>query len=140
MLDLIYIIFCFASGIVISGAVFAFIVIIGIIPTIITVTKTENKIMLYENIIILSGIVGTTITFFDFKLFFPKIFLVIVGISWGVFIGCLTMSLAETLDGIPIIARRLRLGHNLSYIVYTLLFAKVFGTLLVVVVEVFKNL
>ncbi len=138
--DLIFIIFCFASGVVISGAVFAFIVIIGIIPTIITVTKTENKIMLYENVIVLSGIIGTSITFFEFKMFFPKLFLIVVGISWGAFIGCLTMSLAETLDGIPIIARRLKLGQNLSYVVYALLSAKVVGTLLIVAVDLFKNL
>ncbi len=140
MLDILFIIFCFSSGVVISGAVFAFIVIIGIIPTIITVTKTENKIILYENIIVLSGIIGTTITFFDIKLFFPQLFLVIVGLTWGAFVGTLTMSLAETLDGIPIISRRLKLGINLSYIVYTLMVAKVAGTLLIIAVDLFKDM
>ncbi len=140
MIDILFIFFCFSSGIVISGAVFAFIVIIGIIPTIITVTKTENQIMLYENIIVLGGVVGTTITFFNYNLFFTELFLIIIGISWGVFIGCLTMSLAETLDGIPIISRRLKSNYALSYIIYTLVGAKVLGTLLMVTSELFKNI
>ncbi len=140
MLDLLFIIFCFSSGIVISGAVFAFIVIIGIIPTIITRTKTEDKIMLYENVIVLSGIVGTTVTFFDYKLLIPELFLTIIGISWGAFIGCLTMSLAETLDGIPIISRRLKLDCSLTYVIYTLVVAKVIGTLLLVTSELFRNM
>ncbi len=140
MLDLLFIFFCFSSGLVISGAVYAFIVIIGIIPTIINVTKTKKNILLYENVIVFAGILGTIATFFEVNLFLSEFILVIIGFSWGIFIGCLTVSLAETLDGIPVISRRLRINCKVSYFIYALAIAKTVGTLMVTLSELFKNL
>ena len=55
----------FASGLVISGGVFAFIVIIGIVPRLAQKTRTGRYIYLYEDMISLGGIAGTLTMLFD---------------------------------------------------------------------------
>ena len=53
---LILIILGIGGGTVISGAVFAFITIIGVVPRLAEKTKTTSHIVFYENAIIAGGI------------------------------------------------------------------------------------
>lgn len=49
----------FSGGVLIAGGVFAFIVILGVVPRLAQKTKTYRFITLYEDYIILGGILGT---------------------------------------------------------------------------------
>lgn len=118
------------SGVVIAGAVFAFIAIIGIVPRLAQKTKTENYIMLYEEAIILGGIFGTTTLVFDYYIPLAKPIVAILGVFIGVFYGVLAVSLAEVLNVIPILSRRGRIQQGLKYFVCAIAFGKVLGSVL----------
>ena len=100
------IIIAFASGIIISGAVFAFIAIIGVVPRLAQKTRTEDKIRFYEEAIIWGGIIGTVSTVYDFYIPIGKVLAVMYAGCIGIFFGCLAVSLAEILNVLPILTRR----------------------------------
>lgn len=118
-----------AGGIVAAG-VFAFLVIIGVFPRLIGITHTKKHIILYESIIILGGVLGNISDIYEFPLGFGgNVFLGIYGLSVGIFVGCLVMSLAETLKAFPVFSRRIHLGVGLQYIVLSLGLGKLMGSL-----------
>lgn len=120
----------FGSGIVISGAVFAFIAIIGVVPRLAQKTKTEKFIMFYEEAIIWGGIFGTTTMVFDYYFPVGKIITVIVGVSIGIFYGVLAVSLAEVLDVVPILSRRGRIQTGIKYFILSIALGKMLGSVL----------
>ena len=44
-----------------------------------------------------------------------------------IFVGCLVMSLAETLKALPVLNRRIRLAVGLQYVILAVAAGKVFG-------------
>ena len=128
-----YIIFSllgFCGGIVISGAVFAFIAIIGVVPRLAQKTHTEKYIKLYEESIIFGGIIGTACLAFDFYFPIGVIGTIIFSVSIGIFYGVVAVSLAEVLNVLPIINRRFNLNKGLQYFILALALGKAFGSIL----------
>ena len=118
------------SGAVISGAVFAFIAIIGIVPRLAQKTSTQDKIMLYEEAIIAGGIFGTLTLLMEFSINMGRPTMVFAGVCIGVFYGALAVSLAEILDVIPIMLRRFNIKRGLAVIMICLALGKLIGSLL----------
>ena len=54
----------------------------------------------------------------------------VFGLSAGVFVGCLIMSLAETLDAVPVMNRRMRLSVGFQFIILSLAVGKCAGALM----------
>jgi len=127
------------SGIVISGAVFAFIAIIGVVPRLAQKTKTEKYIKFYEEAIILGGIFGAASIIFDYYLPIGKPAVIFLSLCIGIFYGCLAVSLAEILDVIPILARRNRIQKGLMYFIASVAFGKMLGSILYYFVPGFFN-
>jgi len=127
----------FASGLVIAGAVFAFITIVGIVPRLAQKTKTTGKIKVYESALLLGGIFGTLATIFRFYLPIGHVGAVITSAANGIFIGCLAMSLAEVLNVIPIFSRRARMQRGLFFLVLAVAIGKLVGSLLYFIVPGF---
>lgn len=118
-----------AGGIVAAG-VFAFLAIIGIFPRLIGKTHTSSRIWLYETVIILGGILGNIMDIYEFPIGFGgNLFLGVMGLSVGIFVGCLVMSLAETLQALPVISRRIQLAVGLQYLILSLGIGKMLGAL-----------
>ena len=122
-----------ACGLTVAGGVFAVIVIIGIVPRMAQMSGGEKHIMLYETIIILGGVLGNILDIYEFPIymgaFFGHVFLIIAGLSMGIFVGCLVMSLAETLKALPVISRRIHLAVGLQYLIFALAAGKLAGSL-----------
>ena len=118
-----------AGGIVAAG-VFAFLAIIGVFPRLIGKTHTNQHIILYETVIIVGGSLGNVLDFYEFPVLFGGNFLLgIAGLSIGIFVGCLVMSLAETLKALPVINRRIRLAVGLQYVILSIGVGKLVGSL-----------
>ena len=102
--------FGLCAGGIIAAGVYAFLAIIGVFVRMIGKTKTKKHIMLYENMIILGGVLGNIMELYKVRLplgeVFGQIFLLTGGVSVGIFTGCLVMSLAETLKALPTFSRR----------------------------------
>lgn len=120
-----------SAGGIIAAGVFAFLAIIGIFPRLIGITHTKKHIMLYESLIILGGVLGNVWDIYEFPIGFGgNLVLGIYGLSSGIFVGILVMSLAETLKALPVISRRIHLAVGLQYMILSLGLGKLIGSLL----------
>jgi len=118
------------TGLVVSGAVFAFITIVGVVPRLAQKTKTEQHIRIYESAIILGGIFGTLTGVVQFTLPIGVVGVVVLSLANGIFFGALAMSLAEVLNVIPILTRRGRLQHGMFFFVLAIALGKFIGALI----------
>lgn len=123
------------AGGVIAGGVFAFLVMIGVFVRIIGKTGTGGKCRLFETAIVLGGTFGNLLDLYEFPLplggSVPGLaFLGFGGLCVGIFVGCLVMSLAETLKALPTISRRIHLAVGLEYLIFSVAAGKTVGSLL----------
>lgn len=125
-----------ASGVAVASGVFAFITMIGVVTRMAARTKTVKHVLLYEDMVVLGGTIGNLAAVFGDKLFFwlrnPGIEAVLIplfGIFSGVFVGGLSMALAEVLQVFPIFTRRIKLKYGLSAVIVCFAIGKAFGAL-----------
>ena len=119
----------FCAGAVISGGLFDFIVMIGAVTRIIGKSHTSKHIRLYENVVILGGVFGCLVSLYDVRINLGAWFGAAFGFFSGIFLGCLAMSLTETLNGIPILNRRFKLSVGIQYIIFALAIGKFAGSI-----------
>lgn len=120
-----------SAGGIIAAGVFAFLAIIGVFPRMIGKTKTQKHIMLYDTFIVAGGVLGNALDIYEFPINAGgTVFLGIFGLAVGIFVGCLVMSLAETLKTLPVISRRIHLAVGIQYIILALAAGKLTGSLL----------
>lgn len=88
--------------------------------------------MLYGTVIMTGGVLGNIADLYEFPIpmyGFSTLFLSLFGLSVGIFVGCLVMSLAETLKALPVIGRRLYLAVGLQYLILSIALGKLAGSL-----------
>ena len=117
-----------AGGMTAAG-VFAFLAMIGILPRLIGKTGRKRPTRLYETIMILSGSLGNAADLFPVPLPAGGPALAGFGGAVGIFVGCLVMSLAETLKALPVMNRRIRLAVGFPYVVLCIGIGKMLGSL-----------
>ncbi|MCL2575779.1 MAG: stage V sporulation protein AB [Defluviitaleaceae bacterium] len=126
-----------ASGMAISGAVFAFIAAIGVVPRMAKRTNTQKHIMIYEEAIIWGGIFGAATMVFNLFLPLHTVIIIILSLCTGIFFGVLAMCLAETLDVLPIFSKRASVKNGISYFVAAIALGKMTGSLLYFIISGF---
>jgi len=126
-----------ASGGLVAAGVFAFISTIGIVPRMAQRTQTQSWIRRYEDMILLGGLFGTTTMFIDYR--FPPSIVLAVGfaLATGIFVGVLAVALAEVLNVMPILLRRLRITHGLPWLLLSFAIGKMIGSLVYFFVDGF---
>ncbi len=147
MIDLRVIIVMFLSmsgGLMVSGGVFAFITIIGVVPSIANKTKTEKYLKFFEECIIFGGILGCCSTFIDYNfnfenIIFKNIIVIIYFTCVGIFYGILAASLAETLDVIPVLSRRVNIKNNIYLLIIVIGIGKLLGSILFYTITGFES-
>lgn len=118
-----------SGGLVVSGGVFAFITMIGVFPRLASRTNTSAYIYHYETAIIAGGILGSLFTIFQ-----PEVpvlgvtGLLLFGFFSGIYIGCLSMALAENLKVIPVLVRRIGLKYGLPWMIAALALGRAVGS------------
>lgn len=118
----------FSAGGSIAAGVFAFLAAIGVFPRLIGKTRIRRYIRACETATILGGMFGNLFNIYSFPIWFGgKGLLLIVGGGVGIFVGCLAMSLAETLQAFPVICRRIRLAFGMQWLVVSFAFGKMMG-------------
>ena len=121
-----------SAGGVIAAGVFAFLAIIGVFPRLIGKTGTSRHILFYETMIVLGGIIGNVLDLYEVPVLMGQgsnLVLGMFGLSVGVFVGCLVMSLAETLQSLPVINRRIHLAVGFQYVILAIAAGKLTGAL-----------
>lgn len=119
-----------AAGGSIAAGVFAFLVAIGIFPRVIAKTRTRRQIRLYETMLILGGSSGNLLDLHPILIGFGgRLLLLVLGLAIGIFVGCLVMSLAETLQAFPILERRIHMTDGLQWVIIAFAIGKTVGAL-----------
>ncbi|MBS5283286.1 MAG: stage V sporulation protein AB [Clostridiales bacterium] len=122
-----------AGGIIASG-VYAFLAIIGVFVRLMGKTGTRCHILLYETWIMVGGILGNILDIYEFPIHMGawtgQIFMAVFGGATGIFVGCLAMSLAETLKALPVISRRIHLSVGLPWLIAATAAGKLIGSLI----------
>jgi stage V sporulation protein AB len=129
----------FGSGALISGAVFAFISAIGVVPRLAQKTGTASQIKLYETAMLLGGLFGAMSEIIKFQLHIGLFFTALFAVCVGIFYGVLAVSLAEVLDMVPILARRARFQKGMFFFVIAIALGKLTGSLLYAIVPGFHT-
>lgn len=119
----------FVAGIGVSCGVFAFVLVIGVIPRIIIKTGIKN-IILVENVMMLGVFSGNVSSIYLGELYYNQYWiLVIYGICTGIFVGCIAVALAEILHTFPILFKRMKINKGLTFIMIAMACGKFTGAL-----------
>ncbi|MCD2492058.1 stage V sporulation protein AB [Lacrimispora sp. NSJ-141] len=115
------------AGGVIAAGIFAFIVTIGVVIRLIGKTHTGRHIRLIEDFIVAGGTLGNIVNLYEIAVPGGYPVLLLFGLGAGVFVGCLIMSLAETLNALPVLSRRIHLTTGLQYVILSIAAGKGLG-------------
>ncbi len=118
------------SGVVISTAILAFIVAIGIIPRLVEKTNTRSHFLAIGTAAVLGSSVGSSFSLYDFYIPLPKVLIALLALCIGMFIGCLAVALAEVLNVMPIAKRRIHFVKGIRLILLCFALSKLVGSLL----------
>lgn len=119
-----------SSGLMVSAGVFALIATAKILPCLAEKTHTAQYSMLYESCVVFGGILGNLISVYHQA---PPLGLVgvgVFGLFTGIFVGCLSVALAEILNVIPIMVRRIQLSTGAAWVMLSMAVGKMAGSLL----------
>ncbi len=124
---LMYIFISFSVGTVISGAIYGFIVAIGIIPRLIYKTNTRKYLLFYETLIITAAILSGFYVVYQFQIMVGTSGLMFIYFTIGIFVGSLAVCVAEVLSVLPIFVRRVKLYKHITTIMLSIAIGKGLG-------------
>lgn len=119
----------FSGGVVVGGAIGAFITLLQLIPRLVQFTETDKYIKLYEWIFMVSSFAFTFLYFYNITFKLNKYFSILFGLLNGTFVGLFTSALAEVLNVIPVISKKFKLNDYMLYLIVSLIAGKVFGSM-----------
>lgn len=117
------------SGITIASGVVAFIISLGIVPRYAGITKTADRVQLYEDSSVLGAVLGNLWYLYQGKLPFGTIGLAVYGIFSGIFLGSWIVALGEVVDIYAILVRRMGLVKGIGLVILSMAVGKVIGSL-----------
>lgn len=116
------------SGSIIAGGVFALLVKLGILPRLASWTKTTRDMKMYETCILLGGTAGCVVSLFSFSIPIGILGQIVSGIFFGIYTGCFYMALAEALNAVPVLMRRLNIKKGIGTILLVMAIGKAIGS------------
>lgn len=144
-------------GLLAAAGVFTVLAAVGLVPRFAGKTHTAKHVMLYEEMVIFGTVTGCVLSIFSrycqlaawWQNTFPGqrellsgigIFLqAVFGLFAGMFVGCLALAIAEMLDSIPILARRISFRHGLGLAVISMAAGKLCGSILYFFTELHRT-
>ena len=122
-----YCLFCICAGSAVSAGFVAFITMLGIFDKLGEQTKSGRQIHVIESMIISGVTVGNAAYLFGLRVPVGFAGFCIFNLFGGLFIGCLAGALAETLQVMPILSRRLNIRTWLPYVIAAAALGKALG-------------
>ncbi len=119
------------AGFGVAAGVFAFLLVICIVPRMIRKFRVSEHIMRYETIICFAAGLGSVFSVFDIwdlrAGIIGHLLLALYGMGAGIFVGGMAVALAEILDTFPVMFRRLGIKEGLSIVIVGMAFGKGVG-------------
>lgn len=129
--------FGISGGFAVSAGVFALVTALSLLPRMADKTHTGKYMMCYETCVLLGGLSGMALYFLQIhgkNIALPDLlstfFLLLSGLFSGVFVGTLSISIAENLDVTAVLGRRIRLHHGMGILILSFAIGKTLGALL----------
>lgn len=119
----------FAGGFAVGGGLVAFLTVLDVIPRLIQLTKTAKQLKHYEFAVVLGSVFCIWTSLGDPRFSLSAIFLIIVGLASGTFIGLLAAGLTEILNVFPITMKRLHIDGKIKWLIWAIVFGKIFASL-----------
>ncbi|MEB5455614.1 stage V sporulation protein AB [Virgibacillus pantothenticus] len=119
----------FSAGLAVGAGYVAFITILGIVPRLIQLSKTEMFLPIYTACILLGSLFGTYLSFTSITWGNSFIVIAVWGLLQGVFNGMLAAALAEVLNVFPILYKRIGIEKYLLWLLMAIVFGKIAGSL-----------
>lgn len=119
----------FSAGAIIAGGLFAFISMVGVVTRLIARTRTAKKVQFFEDLVISGATIGNLYYVFQLSAPIGTVGLIVYGAFSGIFVGCLAVALAETVNAIPVFSHRVKLQKGISFIVLCMALGKSMGSL-----------
>ena len=135
-------------GLLAAAGVFTVLVAVGLVPRFAGKTHTVKHVVLYEEMVIFGTLTGCVLSVFSrycqfgawWESHFPGyerllygiggVWQAVFGLFAGMFIGCLALAIAEMLDSIPILTRRISFRHGLGLAIISMAAGKICGSIL----------
>jgi stage V sporulation protein AB len=120
----------FAGGIIVGAGFVAFLTVLGIIPRLVQLTKTQVFIRAYEWGVVGGAVVGGWLGLRDIEFNVSNFWLIPIGMACGIFVGMLAAALTEVLNVLPILAKRIGIDEQkIIILLMALVLGKIFGSL-----------
>ncbi|SHG65737.1 stage V sporulation protein AB [Virgibacillus chiguensis] len=119
----------FSAGLAVGAGYVAFITILGIVPRLIQLSKTEMFLPIYTACILVGSLFGTYLSFTSVVWNNSVFFIAIWGLLQGIFNGMLAAALAEVLNVFPILYKRIGIEKYLLWLLMAIVFGKIAGSL-----------
>lgn len=119
----------FSGGLAVGAGFVAFLTVLGIIPRLIQLTKSEKYINGYISSVIIGSLTGTFLSFTSVTWDQPILLLLLWGLLHGIFNGMLAAALTEVLNVFPILYKRLGIDRHLIWLFMAIVLGKITGSL-----------
>ena len=117
-------------GVVVASGALALLIALGIVVRYVRITKTQNRIGLYEDSALLGTFIGGIWQLGQFSVGMGWMGVVIYGFFSGFFLGGWIIALGEVLNVFAIMLRRFKIEKGVSWIFFVMALGKMIGTLL----------
>ena len=117
------------GGLVVAWGAVAFIISLGIVPRYAGITRTADKVRLYEDCSMLGAFLGNLLYLYQGGISLGTAGLVLMGIFSGIFLGSWIIALGEVVNVFSVLARRLELTRGIGLIILSIALGKTLGSL-----------
>ncbi|MCI6654458.1 MAG: stage V sporulation protein AB [Clostridium sp.] len=119
----------FAGGVSVAAGTFALITALGIIPRLASRMGVAEHVYKLESAIVLGGTIGSLLSVYHFPMRIGDVGIIIFGLFAGIFVGCLSMALAEAIRVFPVLCQRINLNYGIYLLIFMMAAGKALGTL-----------
>ena len=118
-----------AGGVSVAAGTFALITALGISPRLASRMGVAEHVYKLESAIVLGGTIGSLLSVYHFPMRIGDVGIIIFGLFAGIFVGCLSMALAEAIRVFPILCQRINLNYGIYLLIFMMAAGKALGTL-----------
>jgi len=118
-----------AGGLAVGSGMVAFLIVLDIIPRLAQIARYYQGVRFFEGAVVLGSVYWTLADFFDWTMPFSPAGTAVAGLFCGCFVGMLAAALTEVINVLPIMAKRLRMGDFILWLLAAMVFGKTFGSL-----------
>lgn len=126
---LFVIVLSFSGGLAVGSGFVAFLTVLGIIPRLAQLSRTNKMVVFYQWSVVFGAVFGALVSLDDLYFSLTPYLLIPIGAFCGIFVGMLAAALTEILNVFPILAKRIGVEDNIVLLMMAFVIGKIIGSL-----------